>query len=201
MNRSKFVEINLLLIIVGLLVLSVNGCSRCSPDEEMYFRVNEELLGETFADSLLAIELRIPIDWIDITEDIKFLVESRFEDAQLEFEQGLFFQKGYGILEEMVFMLIFDFDYQKISDDKEEAILTFLSDFTEVTEIFQQGTYLYNDFRFHQLTSRENEIINIKLLGYGHEEGVFLLDYYIHEPKYTNYIETIESSIGSITKK
>ncbi|MBW6515026.1 MAG: hypothetical protein K0B81_00230 [Candidatus Cloacimonetes bacterium] len=201
MNRSKLVEINLLFIIVGMLVLSVNSCSRCSPDEEMHFRINEELLGETFADSLLAIELRIPVNWTDITEDIKILVESRFEDAQLDFEQGLKFQKGYGNLEEMAFMLIFDFDYRKISDDKEEAILTFLTDFAEVTEIFQQGTYLFNDFRFHQLTSRENDIINIKLLGYGQEEGVFLLDYYIHEPKYMNYIATIESSIGSIKHK
>ena len=200
MNLKRKIIFYCLAVVLLPLIFFLTSCTRCSPDEEMHFRVNEELLGLAYADSLLAIEMHIPRDWIDITEDIRMMVEENFKGSEDIYEQGLIFKKGYGDLQEVVFMLIFDFEYRRIDFDKDRAILTFFSDFSETTEVFKQGTYTHNEIRYFQLTSREKDMINIKILGYGNEERVFAIDYYIPEIKYKDYIETIESSIGSISR-
>ena len=184
-----------------IFVLILSSCSRCSPGDEMYFRINEELLGETYADSLLSIELRIPEGWSDISDEVSDIVSAAYEGSEEDYNRGLIFRKGYGDFENVVFMLLFDFEYEMIDPDKEVAIGVFLADFSETTEVFKQGSYRHNDIRFHQLTSRDGGMISIKLLGYGSGERVFALDYFIPEPIYMNYIETIESSIGSIVSK
>jgi hypothetical protein len=160
--------------------------------------VNEDLLGETYADSLLSLSMSIPVNWSDITEDIRAMVEMMFEDTENEYEQGLIFRAGYGNLDEVAFMLLFDFEFKRIDFDKERAIQTFLSDYTEATEVLKKGTYTHNQIRFHQMTSRDSDMINIKLVGYSTGDKVFILDYFVPQSIYMDYIETIESSIGSI---
>ena len=200
-RREQILIRSIPMIVLGLSVLLFNACSKGTEEAEMFFRVNEELLGEYYSDSLLTIDMRIPVDWVDITEELRMLVDEIYAESGVDYEQGLNFLKSYGNLDEIVFLLLFEFDHSLISNEPEEAILSFLADFSQTTEVLQQGTYSHNEIRFHQMTSQDNNgLINIKLFGYSNETTLFVLDYYIPRDIYVDYIETIESSIGSITE-
>jgi hypothetical protein len=182
-------------------MVGVSSCSKPSPEQEVIFRIDEELLGETYSDSLLAIEMRIPVSWRDISEELRVHLDQLMFNGTEEFEEGLFFKKGFGNREQGSFMLLFDFAYQKIDADKEKAVLKYLAHYSEGKEVYKQGFFEHNEISFHQLTSGDNGVVNIKLLAYGINDSVFALDFFVPETEYLNNIEKIESSIGSITKK
>lgn len=191
-------------IIIALLILllfAVSSCSKRRDMDEVFFRVDEELIGETFSDSLLAISIGVPVGWDDITGQLEEVVARMFEESDSIEEQGLSFRKAYGDLEDVAFMLICEFNYKHIHEERDSAIEAFLSYFAEETEVLKIGSYRHNELSFHQLTSREENLINIKLLVYGEAGAVSALDYFIPETKYMDYIERIESSIGSISKQ
>jgi len=186
--------------ITGCCLILFCGCNDSKPDEEVFLRINEDLLGESYSDSLLAIEMRIPAAMTDITHDIEDLVTEIFAGSETEYEQELIFRKGYGDIDKLAFLLLFDFDYSQIAADREEAIEVYIADFSETAKVLQQWTFIHNGIRFHQLTSHDDFLINIKLLAAGQENSLFALDYYMPPDLYLDYIETIESSIGSLTK-
>lgn len=190
----KKLTFSITLIIIILLI----SCSRESVEQDIYFEIDEELLGAVYQDSVLSISMRVPADWNDLTAQLRDSAKEQFELESDYWGMGLSLRKIFANTAQNISLLLFKFDHTQLDDDEETAINIFLDKLSEDSEILMHGEYHHNEIDFIQVAYRVNDMINLKILGENRDDTLFVIDFFIPGELYMDFLATLESTIGSI---
>jgi hypothetical protein len=182
-------------LIISLVLIS---CSRESVEQDIYFEIDEDLLGEVYQDSVLSIGMRVPADWNDLTAQFQDSAREQFELDSDYWGLGLSLRKIFANTTQNISFLLFEFDHTQLDDDEDIAINIFLDRISEDSETLMHGEYQHNKISFIQVAYRVNDMINLKILGETRDDSLFVIDFFIPGELYMDFLATLESTIGSI---
>ena len=186
----------LLALILFLFLCSCNPKSQ-APDE-MVFTVNHDLLGEEYSNQDLSFSFHPPIGWSDMTDyladETSLIIDVNGQQTTSEI------LKLYGTEENKAICSLIDYTAYTLQKDFNIAVDDLITELSVGKNILKKGSYLYNGFTIRQITSKDDGMVNIRLLiNRNDRDQIFLLDYLIDFNAYSDNLEAIESSIGSIS--
>lgn len=196
--KAKGISLILLIAVLGITACN-SGRKRPANEDNMYFEVNEDLLGQTQQNKALGVAYAAPKNWEIVTGEPKKKLSKTLtemgatDDVQL---LDVFFEQESA-------SLLFVSDLSKLSDTVMLAAIanykTYFADSTK-NERVMMDDFEYNGFYIRQFLIQSPSLVNFKLWFLEGGKKRFQVDYMVPAKVYMKKIKDIESSIGSFHK-
>ncbi len=171
-------------------------------DDELYFNIDKNLLGEAEQLDEYRFSLNPPKNWLSVNEElfaalVKETANSADNELNIEYKPlKMFFDENFGSLLSVI--------HVKAGNDTlsgkafEQAYIAML-DQNFPSGNPQKGSFTKNNKRFTQYLIQDDKRVAFKLIFLDQSGQVIQLDYNVDANRYIHELKAIESSIGSVS--